>query len=372
MQPRRPDLDVLRIGAFFLLILYHLGMFYVPWGWHAKSTHILPQLELPMGLLNAWRLTLLFFISGVATRFMSAKLTPAALAGQRSARLLIPLLFGVILIVPPQSWVEVVEKHAYTSGFLEFWTQHYLAFDQSFGIILPTYNHLWFVAYLWLYTMVAVALWPLLPALDRLAQRALAGPGLFLVPVLLFGASRAFIFPGRGETHVIWDDLYAHIHYGTAFALGLLIARQDQAWAFLAKHRHTALIALAITLAIIFPLRGIWEEKPGWRGEAFALIRAGYMWLVICALAGYAHQHIRRGSPLLTTLSEAVFPFYIIHQTTIVVMGHALSPLELPAVVEAATILAATAASCVAVYALARAVPLLRLPLGSKPRGGQM
>lgn len=34
---RQYGLDWLRIGAFALLILYHIGMFLVPWGWHVKA-----------------------------------------------------------------------------------------------------------------------------------------------------------------------------------------------------------------------------------------------------------------------------------------------------------------------------------------------
>ena len=48
------------------------------------------------------------------------------------------------------------------------------------------------------------------------------------------------------------------------------------------------------------------------------------------ALFGYARRYIRRGSPLLTMLTEAVFPFYIVHQTAIVLAGHWLKPLGLP------------------------------------------
>ena len=62
-----------------------------------------------------------------------------------------------------------------------------------------------------------------------------------------------------------------------------------------------------------------------------------------------------------------MFPFYIIHQTTIVVVGHLLKPYGLAALPEAGIILAATAASCWGTYALAMAVPILRLPLGLKP-----
>ena len=68
---RRIDLDWMRIGAFGLLILYHVGMFYVSWNWHIKSALSVTALEPLMLALNPWRLALLFLVSGVATRFMS-------------------------------------------------------------------------------------------------------------------------------------------------------------------------------------------------------------------------------------------------------------------------------------------------------------
>lgn len=362
---RRYDLDALRVGAFLLLILYHLGMFYVPWDWHVKSAHITPGLELWMGLLNPWRLTLLFVISGAATRFMAARLSSAELAGQRSQRLLIPLVFGMLVVVAPQSWAEVVEKNGYAGGFLDFWPR-YLAFDSSFGIILPTYNHLWFVAYLWLYTMLAAAARPLWPAMDRIAARVLRGPGLLVVPALLSGLYLATAGRAWGETHVVWADGYAHLQYGTAFLVGLMVAHNDEAWDFLARRRLAILASVGVILALGLAFRAD-EDLPGWPGFGFAFVREAYAWTVICALFGYARRYIRSGSPTLTWLTEAVFPFYIVHQTAIVLTGHLLKPLALPAPAEAGIILAVTAASCLAAYGLARAVPILRLPLGLKP-----
>ena len=70
---RRVDLDWVRIGAFGLLIFYHVGMLYVSWGLHIKSAHRITALEPLMLVLNPWRLSLLFLVSGVATRFMLRK-----------------------------------------------------------------------------------------------------------------------------------------------------------------------------------------------------------------------------------------------------------------------------------------------------------
>ncbi|MEA3029441.1 MAG: hypothetical protein QOJ53_1305 [Sphingomonadales bacterium] len=52
-------LDWLRVAAFGLLILYHVGMFYVTWGWHVKSSHAGHAIEPLMLLTNPWRLTLI-------------------------------------------------------------------------------------------------------------------------------------------------------------------------------------------------------------------------------------------------------------------------------------------------------------------------
>lgn len=87
---RRYDLDWLRIAAFGLLIFYHVGMFYVTWGFHVKSSHASPAAEPFMLLVNPWRLTLLFIISGSATRFMLDKMKPGAFAASRTLRLLVP------------------------------------------------------------------------------------------------------------------------------------------------------------------------------------------------------------------------------------------------------------------------------------------
>ena len=177
---RRIDLDWVRIAAFGLLIFYHVGMLYVSWGFHIKSAHRIAALEPVMLVLNPWRLALLFLVSGVATRFMLGKYTLAPLLRSRSARLLIPLVFGMLVIVPPQAYDQIVEALGYPAGFVDFYQRHYLAFGSQFCpnpcIVLPTWNHLWFVVYLWVYTVALGGVLWLAPGLARL-DRAAAGIG---------------------------------------------------------------------------------------------------------------------------------------------------------------------------------------------------
>src|SRR3954447_2539879 len=200
--PRRIDLDWVRIGTFALLIFYHVGMLYVSWEFHVKSTHRISALEPLMLVLNPWRLALLFLVSGAATRFMLLRYSVGPLLRARSVRLLIPLIFGMLVIVPPQAYEQIIESLGYPGGFLDFYAQHYLAFGSQFCrpgpcIVLPTWNHLWFVAYLWVYTM---ALWVVLVAAPGLVGRierriapVVSGAWLLIAPSIVFAVYRVVI-----------------------------------------------------------------------------------------------------------------------------------------------------------------------------------
>src|SRR5258708_24206270 len=67
---RRVDLDWVRIGAFGLLIFYHVGMLYVSWGFHINSVHRITALEPLMLVLNPCRLSSLFLVSCAAAPSM--------------------------------------------------------------------------------------------------------------------------------------------------------------------------------------------------------------------------------------------------------------------------------------------------------------
>ena len=131
---RQYALDWLRILAFGVLIAYHTGMYYVSWTFHIKSPNASSAAEPWMMLSSPWRMDLLFLISGAATAFMWRGKTGAAAAPaasrlrERAKRLLLPLLFGALLIVPPQSYLEVVQQHGYTGSFSSFLPLYYTGY----------------------------------------------------------------------------------------------------------------------------------------------------------------------------------------------------------------------------------------------------
>jgi len=375
---RRVDLDWIRIGAFGLLILYHLAMYFGPWSWHLDSRERVQWVGVAMVASNPWRLGLLFLISGVAVRHMTLKADrdgagPRSLMLDRSRRLLVPLLFGVIVLVPPQAYFEQVVKDGLQAGYLAFWPRFLAAHLPKLhgGWSSPPLNHLWFIGYIWAYSLIAVALmW--LPRLLRLAEgrlaAALAGAGVLVTPILYLVTVRFALFPTFGVTnHLTWDP-YNHAASLALFLTGFLLALQPSFWTSVERVRWPALaLAAAATTVLGFdaakpvPLQ---HPKAAAEMAAFAVAQ----WSTIVAVLGFGRRHLsRRDGPALAYLREAVFPFYLLHQTIIVVAAYALRPLALTNSLEAVVLLAATVVGCVAGYEIARRTPYLGPCLGLRP-----
>lgn len=369
---RHYGMDWLRIGAFALLILYHIGMYFVPWGWHVKIAQPLDWVEIPMLATNSWRLALLFLVSGYASAALFAKLGGAgAFMRSRSARLLIPLLFGVLVVIPPQPWIELVSQHGYAKSLGAFWIGDYFRFGTLGGIVLPTWQHLWFIVYLWVYTMLAAAVLAWIPerALARIAdgaERVLGGAGLLIVPLLWWLAIFA-VFRGHEDTHALLDDGPAHLHYLMPFFVGWLLRVRPQLFAAVARWWRAALVVAIGAFGVVAAVLCLWQNgiyPPDWARLPFDIARLVQGWAAIVALVGIADAYWNRDHPKRAMLAEAVFPFYIIHQTIIVVVGWYLLRGGVGALPSFAILVAATVTGCWLFYRIGRSIGWLRPLIG--------
>ncbi|MDG3441576.1 acyltransferase family protein [Nitrospirillum amazonense] len=383
---RRYDLDWIRVIAFFLLILYHVGMFYVPWDWHVKSPHTVPALEPIMMLTSPWRLTLLFLVSGAATRFladkmvMDGKMAVGALTRARVARLLPPLLLAIFVIVPPQSFFEIVEKVPdqalpYAAFYLKYVTGSGHWCRGTDCLATPTYNHMWFVAYLLAYTLVLCGLLAvgreLLRRLERGMEWALGGWRLLVLPLLFLGLIRYALLDRFPMTHWIVNDWYDHALSFSAFLFGFLMAKSETLRQGFLRLRWPALLVALPAYAIFATYAWAYRADDAVPPEALrAVMRFVYaadQWAAIAAVLGFGARHLTRDSAALRYLVPAVFPFYLVHQTATVVLGHYLAKAGLPQGLEAPLLILGTFATCLAVYEAVRRVNPLRPWFGLKP-----
>jgi hypothetical protein len=386
---RRHDLDWVRILAFGLLILYHVGMYYVDWDWHVKSPHATSALMPWMMLTSPWRLGLLFFVSGCAASFYvrrraaAARANPGVVPGaarsllrERTQRLLIPLAVGIWFIVPPQSWREVVEKVAYTGSYLDFWRLYAHAYDGfcrgTDCLRIPTWNHLWFVAYLWVYAMLlALAVW-LAPGLLRRVRAVVAtvcqGVGAIVVPAALLALLRLTLSARFPQTHALVDDWYNHAQYLLLFALGVALADAPAFWETLRRARWPLLAGAIAAWAGIILYFMHYDGTPELLRTVMRGVYGLDQWLAPAAALGFARQWNPGESKARRYLTEAVFPFYIVHQTAIILIAVALRPLALGPFAEAPLLIAGTVATCGVTFEIVRRVGWLRPLFGLMPR----
>ena len=371
---RRHDIDALRALAFLLLILYHVGMYYVAgWPWHLKSPHAAEWLQWPMQAVNIWRMDLVFLVSGVAFGFLSRGQTPLGLLGQRAWRLLLPLVFGMTVVVPYQAYVQGVANGLVAPGFLAFMARYLSlgpwpkgAFDGSdFGM---TWNHLWYLPYLFVYTAILGLLLPVLRSAAGRRVRAvftgLRGWRLLLLPALPLMVYTLVLGPRFPATHALVHDWYLHALYFTVFVYGYWLGVDDGIWNELARLRGWA---LALAMAFI----GAWAtlRMAGADASLVRVARSLYLWTAIAAILGFARRYLNRPWPWLGWANESVYPWYMLHQTLIIAAAVALAPLKFGPWIEPALLIAITIVGCWALTdGLIRRVGWLRPLFGLKPQ----
>lgn len=374
-QGRHYGLDWLRIGAFGVLILYHIGMVFAPWGWVIKTNHGYPELIAPMSLVTPWRLALLFAVSGYASWHLLNKTRDVAgFAWSRSKRLLVPLAFGMVALVPVEMWIRVVEV-GYPHGYWRFWLYDYWRLGEFYGQAFPSWEHLWFVAYLWIYTMIlAAALACRLPGAAARVNAALGwlekGWRMLWLPALLLSAAKVALMFLVEEEHGLLRDWAGHAQYATMFLAGFLLAGAPRLWPALRRAWRGAALLSIVTGGIVVTVETLYPGEtvpPHWvmAGERAAQMTMGWaMTLVLFTLADACWNHDHRWRK---TMAEAVFPFYLIHQPAIVLITWLSLPLKLDPWVEFGVLLAGTTLVCATFYLVGREVGWLRPLIGLGP-----
>lgn len=370
---RRPDLDWLRVIAFGLLILYHSGMAWSGWGWHINSRESLPWLAEAMRFTNRWRMPLIFMVSGGAIVLALGQRTPGAFARDRVRRLLLPLAFGILVIVPPQVYVERHYSGQFAGSFLDWLPQAYAGLYPKGNL---SWHHLWFLAYVLVLTFVLlpVFLWARTPngqAVQARLAAAMSATGLHWLMAVPLAASITFLSPLShnlngfvGDWHGIATAalllLYGGFIYGTPRMLATL---NRQRWFSLAVG-----VAAFATLDLL-----VFHAAPDAHVRVLGLpiyapLSAINTVAWLFAFIGLANRYLQKRPRFLAEATELVYPFYIVHQTVTVITVYWLLRLGVAAVpAYLLTVLSTFGGTWLICAGLVRPWPRVRPLFGLKP-----
>jgi len=322
-------LDWLRVLAMLSIFFFHNSRFFNDGSWHVSNAETSLGLDIFVGFCNLWLMPIFFVISGAAVYYALKSRTAGGFTKERTLRLLIPIIIvGWFVIAPPQVYLERLSHGDFSGNFFQFYYPHY--FDGFYGIggnfgLVPM--HMWFLWLLFIYSLILLPLFLRNKETGRSLGSRLATlfekPWTLVAPVLLLAVSQVLL-ASLGDL-MSWGGGWNHISYLLFFISGYLVFSNARIQENIKRYAVIALITALVFQALHYLLDfgtiqiGLPDGKTGamvyW---VTATIRS---WCFIIAILGFGSRYLNFNNRFLGYANEAVLPFYILHQTIIIVIG---------------------------------------------------
>lgn len=358
-RPQREHyIDWLRTIGILLLFPFHTARVFDIWEpFYVKSAQQSGALSFMIVLLAFWFMPLLFMLSGASAQLALKKRTPAQFIAERVKRLLIPFIFGVLVIIPPQGYLSLLAAGKST-GYLEFLKGYFVDWSDLsgyFGSFTPA--HLWFILFLFIISLIGLLIIKLLrkPVVSFFSRPWAAL--LLFIPMTLAEA-----LPDIGGKNIIF--------YLVIFICGyILFADEKTLPAISAWLRFIAPLA-AVTSALYLIGRYTLKEAADFSAVsiAMAFLRNIAMWSLLLTLLSLGRRYLNKPSALLSYASKAAFPVYILHQTVLVAVAYFIEPLHASVAVRFGLIMVISLIVSVGLYDVLRRVPIIRGLIGIKAK----
>jgi surface polysaccharide O-acyltransferase-like enzyme len=363
---RRYDIDWLRNLVILFLFPFHTARIFDVWEpFYVKNDAAGWGLSWFVALAGYWMMPLLFWLAGSASWYSLQRRSDKQVVKERFFRLFVPFLAGTLLVVPPQGYVARIMLGEEPGPYLVFLLNYFPDFRDLSGYsgsFSPA--HLWFILYLFVFSLVALPLFRRLMqhqdgVLVRHAARLLSRWPLFVALVVPLTALLALPAPGGQNP----------FYYFFIYVAGFLACMQPDFADMAAKRRLQALAILLITVPAWLWMRHHFRDAAAFSAmDIFlALLQTFNVWLTLIVILGYGSKLRNVRHPWLDYANEAAFPIYVIHQTVIVAVGYVVVPLEWNLYVKYGAILIVSfAASCFLYEGVIRRVAVLRRLFGVK------
>jgi len=368
-------IDWLRVGAMFLLVFYHSGRLFDEPGWHLKNATGNFGIEVFNRVLDLWQMPLFFLVAGAAVWFSMGSRGAGVFAKERVSRLLVPLIFGMLILVPPQVYLERIFDGDFTGSFFA-WYPHtfqgaYSTGDAATGNF--SWHHLWFLAYLFVFSMLLIPVFRYFrredkkPLIDKIAGFFSKPGAIFLpvIPLVLVDMTLRDIY-GTGNQNLV-NDWANFLFYILVFFYGFLLVSSPRILEAVKRQTWTASAALAVCIFMIVLLdNGVIDSN--------LLMNIFYpigTWLALLVWTGLAMRLLNFSNGLLRYANDAVLPVYILHQTLIVAIGYFVIQWDWPIAGKYPFIVVSVFISSLLIYEIVRRINVTRFLFGIKARAAK-
>ncbi len=363
---RRKDIDWLRLFGIFLLFPFHAARIFDSREFNYIHSDAVSSAGMTfMNVIWPWFMPLLFLVAGIATWYALQKRDAIHFLKERVLRLLIPLVIGIVLIVPIQGYMARLQQGTLNGGYFNYlFTQFFPDFSDISGYRGTfTPAHLWFILYLF---VISCVLLPLFVHIIHAKQKKGIGViGLlfdksWFLLLLIIPLSISEALPDIGGKNPFF--------YGFYYTIGFLIASNEGSTKAIEHSRWWFLDVLALSSSLYFYTRTFLDgfSDFAWQSVLLALLRNLYGFSAILTMQAFASRYLNRGGKVLDYLNQAAFPVYILHQSVMMVIAYYVLLWTNSITLQFALIVLLTLVACFTLFEVCRHIAPMRIVLGIK------
>lgn len=345
---RKYDIDWLRTLIVLSIIPFHAMVIFnqdKDWEMYVKDTVNVPSFNFIDCIIGRFHMLTLFLLAGMAIYYSLRKRGAKPFLKQRFKKLFIPLVTASVLLNPVMTYITSVSQghnESFAAHYIGFFTKSIGEFDGMNGGYTPA--HLWFILYLFVYSLVFLPLflWLVSPKAERLKD-VLAG--FFYKPMTLL----LLCIPYCLSYLVDILDEKNPISYLYIVIVGCIFASDER---YLKALNRDKWIYAAITL-VSFVFYFAWH-LPDSAGTAliftrFFLVKFTKI-IPAFALLGLFNCFINKNSRLLQYLSGASYTIYVVHLLVVTAIGFVVIRFSISPLAKLLIIITLSYAVCFALY----------------------
>jgi peptidoglycan/LPS O-acetylase OafA/YrhL len=289
------------------------------------------------GFFLRWQIPLLFFIAGASTCLSLNNRSPGAFVRERAKRLFVPLMFFMLVCYPIllYFWPGVSDNKSFSDYLVRFWPYCLTTIHESRmpgRAPMPGWAHLWFVAYLLIFSLICL---PLFICLRSQGENGMAGKyvcfftkrGTILLLAIPLIAINIILSPKWPMAQLnLYDDWTYFCYDLVVFIFGYFICLHDSLWRTFDRYLSISLLLAIISTVFVLTMQ---FEMPAFSRPAYtsrymlySVFLGLHTWCWILALLALAKRYLSGTNRFLKYSSQASYPFYILHFLLMVVIAH--------------------------------------------------
>lgn len=375
-------IDWLRIIGIISVFLAHDLRFFDGFDHQLKNNETSLIASVVFMYMYYWVMPLIFLLAGASSKFSLLTRTKKQYAAERFKRLFVPFVFGILILVPPQRYVEYLSKGNFTGTFSEFiiWYFKNLLPLGNFGFdpywLSYVGTHIWFLGALLLFSFAGIPVFTYLESekgesfIGQLAWVAEKPGGIFLfaIPLMVSRTVLQPIFP----LYSSWCDF---VFWFLTFLYGYILVSNPRFTESATHNKYLSLfiaIGSTVTILICYAMgyAGRWISYPDYSagGVFFNAMWGIITYSMLVFFLGIGTAHLDKGNKYLPMLSEVTMPFYMLHYSIMLLIGYEVLAWEISITMKFCIIGVLTLfVTCALCYLIMRKLPWLRALFGIRP-----